>query len=162
MVKNMTFLKQTGGSNECWFACTMMVLLHFGAIANKSYADLKEAFRHEKVSDPVLGEGETEIEQLYATGGSETTIIELLNKRGINTQMLFRGNLAQQFDGAVRGALGAGKPVILGLNRGAGGHFVVAVDISGDDYIVFDPLANAPGTTLSINDVNIGTAIIIS
>lgn len=162
MVKNMTFLKQTAGSNECWFACTMMVLLHFGAIANKSHANLKEAFRHEKVSDPVLGEGEAEVEQLYAAGGSETTINELLNRRGINARIIFRGNSAQQFDGAVRGALGADRPVILGLNQGAGGHFVVAVDIRGDNYVVFDPLANIPGTTLSINDVNIGTAIIIS
>ncbi len=90
-------------------------------------------------------------------GGNEYIIMQLLNQNGIEAELIYRQR--DHFQNIVRENIDAGKPVILGLNRGEGGHFVVAYGISGENYLIMDPEAGQ--STIAIASDEIASAVYI-
>lgn len=146
---------------DCWFASAMMVLRYFKK-TDKEYSQLKKEYGTQRVTDPETGDGEVELGTLMdSVGGNEYIIMNLLGTENIETELIYRES-SRDFNDIVKREIAAGRPVILGLDRGAGGHFVVAYSMDGDELLIMDPNPSANHTHNTMGFDEVASAVIVT
>lgn len=162
-VIQVPYYAQTPGSQECWFACTLMVLAYFNKLkGEQSYQELKLRYGQMETTDPEKGEGKVKLDKLFRVGGNEAIICQLLQDSEIPAAILYKKNPKIDFHGIIADKIKEKKPVIMGLNIGSRGHFVTVVGVDKDKnrYVVQDPL-KAGTIYLSFTAGNIATAVVM-
>lgn len=145
---------------DCWFASAMMVLRYFGK-TDKEYQQLVKEYEEQEVTDPQTGTGVVKLKAVMKQGGNEYIIMNLLGDKNIQTDLIYRQTNAN-FDQMLKDEIAAGRPVILGLNQGNGGHFVVAYAVNGADLLIRDPNPNAAYARDKISFNQAASAIIVT
>lgn len=163
--KQEIFVQQPANTNECWYACYLMVLQYMRNVKLNYNGEKATVRNSQKYKDYLAIEPSADP---FRVGAGDDFLIGILENQGYSYQVCYDKEPSKRAD-FIEKIFDNNKPVILGFNRGTqGGHFVFVYGIFGEASIgcwkltYLDPQEDITNCvkTVCLSDSSIGSILI--